>query len=59
MIPVLIGTHNRHKADEIARLVSGLGVQVRTLNDFPGIAPVEEDGDTLEQNAVKKAKYYG
>jgi hypothetical protein len=55
---ILIGTHNRHKAREISELLSDLGITVRTLNDFPGVPETDEDGKTLEENAVKKAREY-
>lgn len=58
MIEILVGTGNRHKAEEIAKLLSDLPVKVKTLKDFPAIAEVVEDGKTLEDNAVKKARSY-
>jgi len=59
MREILLGTHNKHKAAEISRLLSGLPVKIRTLDDFPDIKEVEEDGATLTDNAVKKAIEYG
>src|SRR3989344_1610515 len=59
MREILIGTHNRHKTEEISRLLSPLGVRVRDLNEFPHIPPVEEDGKTLLENSRKKANTYG
>ena len=58
MKEILIGTHNRHKTREISDLLAGLDVKVKTLNDFPGVPPVDEDGETLEANALKKAREY-
>ena len=58
MKELLIGTHNKHKTEEIARLLKDLPLAIKDLSRFPQIAPVEEDGDTLLENAVKKAKYY-
>ncbi len=58
MKEILIGTHNCHKAKEIADLLAGLPLQIRTLNDFPNIPPAIEDGKTLEENALKKALGY-
>ena len=57
-VEILIGTHNRHKTAEISKLLEGLPVKIRDLTEFPGIDPVEEDGETLLENAVLKAKYY-
>ena len=56
---ILIGTHNRHKTEEISRLLSPLGIKVLDLNEFPNIRPVEEDGKTLLENSSKKANTYG
>ena len=56
---LLIGTHNTHKTREIAKLLEGLPVQIRDLTSLPKIGTVEEDGETLLENAVKKAKHYG
>lgn len=58
MKELLLGTHNRHKIEEISVLLSGLPLKVKTLNDFPGVAPVEETGQTLEENAALKAEAY-
>jgi len=55
---ILIGTHNRHKAKEISDLLADLSIKIRTLNDFPTIPPTVEDGETLEENALKKAREY-
>lgn len=59
MKEILLGTYNRHKAREISELLSDLHIGVRTLNDFKGVPEVHEDGETLEANAVKKAREYG
>lgn len=55
---ILLGTHNLHKIKEISDLLSGLPLTIKTLTDFPHILPVTEDGETLEENAIKKAKFY-
>lgn len=52
---LLLATGNSHKARELAALLEGRGVELATLKDFPAIGPVVEDGETLLQNAVKKA----
>ncbi|MDE2290601.1 MAG: XTP/dITP diphosphatase [Elusimicrobia bacterium] len=52
---LLLATGNAHKARELSALLDGLPVEVLTLKDFPEVAPVVEDGRTLEENAVKKA----
>ena len=58
MKTILIGTHNLNKVKEITSLLVELPVQIKTLNDFPDIVPVDETGNTLEENAELKAKTY-
>ena len=55
---LLIGTHNRHKTSEISKILKGLPLKILDLTSFPGTQPVEEDGETLLDNAVKKARHY-
>lgn len=52
---LVLATRNRHKGMELLALLNGLGIQIRTLDDFPGSPEVEEDGATCEANAIKKA----
>ena len=53
---VVIATRNRHKTREIAEMLKDLPITVKDLGDFPNCPEVEEDGDTLEANALKKAR---
>ncbi len=53
---VVLATRNKHKLGEILDLIPGLNLIMKTLEDFPGAPDVIEDGETLEANAVKKAK---
>ena len=53
---IVLATRNRDKAREIVGLLAGLDVEVRTLEDFPPCPATREDGQTLEANAVKKAR---
>ena len=53
---VVLATRNKHKLREILELLPGLKLELKTLDDFPGAPDVVEDGETLEENAVKKAK---
>ena len=55
MKEIVLATRNRHKSEELAVLLGGLGIQIRTLADFPAAPEVEEDGTTCEANAIKKA----
>lgn len=54
---LLIGTGNPGKAAELAGYLEPLGFEVLTLSDLD-LAPVEETGETFEENAVLKAKAY-
>jgi XTP/dITP diphosphohydrolase len=56
---VLFATSNEHKVGEVRSILAPLGITVRSLGDMPG-APEEpvEDGDTFEDNARLKARYY-
>ncbi len=51
----MLGTANRKKGLELAELVEPLGLQVRTLADFPQAISVDETGDTFAANAALKA----
>jgi XTP/dITP diphosphohydrolase len=58
-MPLLVlGTGNRKKGQELAELVAPLGLEVRTLADFPGTPPVDETGRTFAENARLKAVGY-
>ncbi|MCX5720415.1 MAG: XTP/dITP diphosphatase [Nitrospirae bacterium] len=53
---LVIATRNRHKVEELVALLGGLGITIRSLDEFPGAPDVVEDGVTCEANAVKKAR---
>ena len=53
---LVLATHNKDKAAEIGRILDGLDVELSTLDDFPGAPDPVEDGETLEENALKKAR---
>jgi XTP/dITP diphosphohydrolase len=52
---VVLATRNRHKGEELASLLGDGGISIRTLAEFPAAPEVEEDGDTCQANAIKKA----
>ena len=52
---LILGTHNRKKAQELARLLSPHGFELRTLQDCPEAIAVVEDGDSFAANAGLKA----
>lgn len=53
---LVIASHNKDKAAEIEKIMDGLDVELFTLDDFPGAPDPVEDGETLEENALIKAK---
>ena len=55
---LLVATTNPGKLKEIADILRGVPVQLRTLLDFPPIAEPEETGSTFAENARMKARYY-
>ena len=56
-IPLVIATRNPGKIREIKTLLSGNAVNIRGLADFGPIPEVEEDGQTFDENAYKKASF--
>ena len=56
MTKLVLATRNKHKILELQPLLSNLGVELLTLNDFPNHPPLIEDGGTFQENALKKAR---
>lgn len=56
-IPLVIATGNAGKVAEIRELLAGYPVDIKYLGDFGPLPPVEEDGQTFEANAYKKASF--
>ena len=55
MRELLVATGNKGKLREFAELLKGVVDKVLSPADFPGFPEVEEDGETFEANAIKKA----
>jgi len=53
---IVLATHNKDKTAEFQSIFSGLEVEVVSLDGFPSVGQIEEDGETLEENALKKAR---
>ena len=54
----LIATQNRHKVKEFERILSPLGVEIKTAPELGiNLPDVEETGTTFEENAVIKAEH--
>lgn len=51
----ILATHNRDKIKEFKNKL-GAAICLKTLDDYPNIPDVLEDGTTLEENALKKAR---
>jgi XTP/dITP diphosphohydrolase len=56
MRQLVLATNNKHKAAEFQELLCNAGIELLTLDQFPGIGEIVEDADTLEGNAQKKAE---
>lgn len=54
---LVIATRNLGKTAEIRDLLEGYPIRILSLDDFGPIPPVEEDGETFEANAYKKASF--
>lgn len=53
---ILIATKNQGKVKEISDLVGDLPIEFVSLTEFPNALDVLEDGETFEDNALKKAR---
>lgn len=54
---VVLATRNMGKVKEIKQILRGLNLDILTLNDFPEVPSIIEDGKTFKENAVKKARF--
>ena len=52
---LILATHNQGKISEFKELLSSFPVELKSLKNFGPIPPVNEDGETFEENAYKKA----
>ncbi|NOR45894.1 MAG: RdgB/HAM1 family non-canonical purine NTP pyrophosphatase [Candidatus Delongbacteria bacterium] len=53
---ILLATHNKNKIIEIKNALQELDIEILSLDDYPDMPDVIEDGDTLEHNSLKKAR---
>ena len=53
---IVLATHNRDKYAEMAAILSDYPIDLLTLENFPEIDEIIEDGNTLEENALIKAR---
>jgi len=54
---LVIASGNPGKTAEIRELLEGFPITIKNLNDFGPLPPVEEDGETFDDNAYKKASF--
>jgi XTP/dITP diphosphohydrolase len=52
---LLIATKNPHKLEEISDILRVPNLKLLSMRDYPDLPEVEEDGNTFEANACKKA----
>ncbi len=53
---LVLATHNKDKISELKAVLESEQVSILTCDDFPEMPDVLEDGETLEENALKKAR---
>ncbi|MBN2797927.1 MAG: RdgB/HAM1 family non-canonical purine NTP pyrophosphatase [Deltaproteobacteria bacterium] len=55
---LIFATRNAHKAEEVAQILAGSGIQLLTLDAFPDLTEeIPEDAPTFDENALQKARY--
>ncbi len=54
---LVLASRNKKKVEELRRILKDLPVKILSVNDFPHLEEVVEDGETFEENALKKARY--
>ena len=53
---IILATHNLDKCKELQAALNSSKIKISTLQDFPEIGEIIEDGKTLEENAFIKSK---
>lgn len=56
---LLLATKNAGKTRELSELLRGVPLRVRDLSEFPDAGTAQESGETFEENASIKARFYG
>jgi XTP/dITP diphosphohydrolase len=56
MRELVLATRNEDKIREIKSILKDSGLEILTLNDFPGVPHLTEDGKTFNQNSQRKAR---
>ena len=53
---VVLATRNRHKLEELRRILATYDVELVSLDDYPDVPDVAETGETFADNAILKAQ---
>jgi len=53
---IILATGNKHKVEEISAILKDIGIKVIPMISFPTYPKTVEDGETLHDNAAKKAR---
>ena len=53
---IILATHNRDKCAEMTAILGEFSIELLSLDDFPDIDEIVENGNTLEENALIKAR---
>ena len=53
---IVLATHNLDKCKELQQLFNNTNIKIYTLQDFPEIGDIIEDGNTLKENAFIKSQ---
>jgi XTP/dITP diphosphohydrolase len=53
---IILATHNTDKRKEMMAVLADLNIEILSLADFPQVGKIVEDGETLTENAIIKAK---
>ena len=54
---IVFATNNSHKLDEVRAILRDTGMEILSLNNIGCHEDIPEDADTLEGNAMQKARY--
>jgi XTP/dITP diphosphohydrolase len=56
MSKLILATNNVHKISEISDILAGVGIEILSARDLPDFPHIDEVGETLEENALIKAR---
>jgi XTP/dITP diphosphohydrolase len=56
MPKLILATNNNHKISEISQFLNGENIEILSAKDFENFPEMEEIGETLDENAIIKAR---